>query len=67
VAGFATIEYRRQVPVEGLEKFKVLLGRAKVSWNPLAQQQFDKRKAKHVAALRARQKPFNGDAVLYLR
>jgi len=62
----ATLAHRRAVSANGLEKFKALLGRAKVSWTPLSQEQFEKRRAEQIAALRATQKPFNGDAVLYL-
>ena len=49
----ATLQYRRQVSLEQIEKFKALFGRAKVSWTPLSPQQFEQRRASLLAALRA--------------
>jgi len=48
----ATLEHRRGVSAEGLEKFKAHFGRAAVSWTPLSQEQFEKRRAEQLAALR---------------
>jgi len=49
----ATLQNRGQVAAEGLEKFKALFGRVAVSWTPLTQEQFEKRRAEQLAALRA--------------
>jgi len=48
----ATLAHRRQVSTDELEKFKALLGRAKVGWTPLSPEQFEKRRAEQIAALR---------------
>jgi hypothetical protein len=48
----ATLEHRRQVAAEQIEKFKARLGRP-AAWTPLTQEQFGRRRAEQLAALRA--------------
>jgi len=48
----ATLEHRRTVAAEQMEKFKVRFGRP-TSWTPLAPEQFQQRRATQLAALRA--------------
>jgi hypothetical protein len=48
----ATLEHRRQVAAEQIEKFKARLGRP-AAWTPLTPEQFGRRRAEQLAALRA--------------
>jgi hypothetical protein len=48
----ATLEHRRCATAEQIEKFKARVGRP-TAWTPLTQEQFEKRRAEQLAALRA--------------
>ena len=47
----ATLAHRRQVAAEQIEKFKARLGRP-TAWTPLTPEQFGRRRAEQLAALR---------------
>ena len=48
----ATLEHRRCATAEQIERFKARVGRP-TAWTPLTQEQFEKRRAEWLAALRA--------------